>query len=60
MVLGARDDSFEGGNTWPDVPFFVPHLVEFWFARKHRNVWRYCPSTAWAKKRRLLFGPDEQ
>lgn len=57
MVLGARDDSYEGGSAWPDVPCFVPYLVEHWFARKHRSVWRFSPCTVWGKKRELMFGP---
>ncbi|PVH93774.1 hypothetical protein DM02DRAFT_619072 [Periconia macrospinosa] len=44
MVLGCADNKFEGGiHKFPPFPFFMPYLVDYWFANKHRGAWRFCP-----------------
>ncbi|KAH6717074.1 hemerythrin HHE cation binding domain-containing protein [Leptodontidium sp. MPI-SDFR-AT-0119] len=55
--LGANDTTFEGGihAWWPPFPFFVPYLVKFWYMRKHRGAWRFCPCDVFGKPRELAF-----
>ncbi|PMD50073.1 uncharacterized protein K444DRAFT_638277 [Hyaloscypha bicolor E] len=60
LVCGARDTTYEGGCSWPGFPFFVPYMVDYVFAGKHRSVWRFNPSTMQGKPRPLLFLPSEE
>jgi hypothetical protein len=60
LVLGAVDTAFEGGiHHWPPIPFFVPYLVDWVFARRHRGAWRFGPSDVYGKPRALQFLPKE-
>ncbi|MCJ1331890.1 hypothetical protein MMC10_008582 [Thelotrema lepadinum] len=55
-VLGCVDKTYEGGiHSFPPLPFFIPYLVQYWFAAKHRGAWRFCPSNMWGQPRPLAF-----
>lgn len=52
--LGCVDN-----REWvPPLPWFVPYLVKWWYSRRHRGAWRFCPSDFWGNPRRLRF--DEE
>ncbi|PVH81082.1 hypothetical protein DL98DRAFT_490466 [Cadophora sp. DSE1049] len=55
--LGANDTTFEGGihAWWPPFPFFIPYLVKYWYMRKHRGAWRFCPCDVFGEPRELEF-----
>ncbi|MCJ1408381.1 hypothetical protein MMC19_002456 [Ptychographa xylographoides] len=36
-VLGCADKTYEGGNTFPPAPFFVPYVIKYWFAAKNKG-----------------------
>ncbi|KAL8785858.1 MAG: hypothetical protein Q9195_008453 [Heterodermia aff. obscurata] len=56
LVFGTADRSFEGGmHDFPAVPFFVPYVIHYWFARRHRGAWRFNPCTMWRDRRELAF-----
>ncbi|KAK7897638.1 hypothetical protein LTR67_004267 [Exophiala xenobiotica] len=56
LVFGTADRTFEGGmHDFPSVPFFVPYIIHYWFARRHRGVWRFNPCTMWRDPRELAF-----
>jgi hypothetical protein len=57
--MGNVDWTYEGWNKFPELPFFVPYLVHYWFGRKYRSVWRFNPNTLLGEKRPLLFLPEE-
>lgn len=51
---------FQGGiHNFPAVPFFVPHIISYVFARKHRGSWRYNPCTLWRDRRELAFTDND-
>ncbi|KAF2742619.1 hypothetical protein M011DRAFT_472079 [Sporormia fimetaria CBS 119925] len=57
MVLGCADKTYEGGrHAFPPFPFFVPYLIDWWFAGYHRGAWRFCPCDMYGRPRELLFG----
>lgn len=57
--LGCNDIAFEGGkNYFPPFPWFVQIMVAWWYGMKHRGAWRFCPSDAYGRRRKPLFGPD--
>ncbi|KIX09295.1 uncharacterized protein Z518_00374 [Rhinocladiella mackenziei CBS 650.93] len=57
LVFGTADRSFEGGmHDFPSVPFFVPYVIHYWFARRLRGAWRFNPCTLWRDRRELAFG----
>lgn len=57
LVFGTADRSFEGGtHDFPSVPFFVPYVIHYVFARKHRGAWRFNPCTLWRDRRELAYG----
>ncbi|PMD19715.1 hypothetical protein NA56DRAFT_197819 [Hyaloscypha hepaticicola] len=55
IVLGSSDVNYEGGLDWPEVPGPIKALVYYWFERKYKGAWRFCPSTTWGERRQLLF-----
>lgn len=56
LVLGLSDRTYGGDiQDFPPVPWFLPYLVHYWFARKHTGAWRFCPSDMWSKPRELQF-----
>ncbi|KAK0264328.1 hypothetical protein LTS09_001806 [Friedmanniomyces endolithicus] len=60
LVFGTADRSFEGGiHDFPKVPFFVPYVIHYVFARAYRGAWRYNPCTLWRDPQELAFkGPS--
>jgi len=56
LVFGTADRSFEGGmHDFPSVPFFVPYVIHYLFARRYRGAWRFNPCTMWRDPRELAF-----
>ncbi|KIW11768.1 hypothetical protein PV08_09040 [Exophiala spinifera] len=56
LVFGTADRSFEGGrHDFPAVPFFVPYIIQYVFARRNRGVWRFNPCTIWRDPRELAY-----
>jgi hypothetical protein len=56
MVMGCADNKFEGGiHSFPPFPFFVPYLIDWWFASKYRGSWRFCPCDMHGTPRPLEF-----
>ena len=56
LVFGTADRSFEGGmHDFPAVPFFVPYIIQYYFARRHRGAWRFNPCTSLRDPRELTF-----
>ncbi|KAL9086285.1 MAG: hypothetical protein Q9165_007200 [Trypethelium subeluteriae] len=56
LVFGTADRSFEGGmHDFPPVPFFVPYVVHYLFARRYSGAWRFNPCTFWRDRRELAF-----
>jgi len=56
-VLGCADKTYEGGNPFPPLPFFIPYLVQYWFAAKNKGAWRFLPCDMWGRPRPLMFVP---
>lgn len=56
-ALGCVDRGFEDGlhKNFPPLPFFVPPLVDWWYARKHRGAWRFLPCDFYRDPRPLVF-----
>jgi hypothetical protein len=59
LGMGNVDWAFEGGNNFPEIPFFVPYLVHYVFGSRYRSVWRFNPNTLFGEKRPLVFLPRE-
>jgi hypothetical protein len=58
-ALGGNDRTFEGGkHNFPEFPFFVPYLVNYYYARKYRGAWRFCPCTMFGVPKELEFAKD--
>ncbi len=56
LVFGTADRTFEGGiHDFPKVPFFVPYVIHYVFARSYRGAWRYNPCTLWRDPQELAF-----
>lgn len=55
MVLGLRDITFRGGNTWPVMPPLSEYFVHYIFAWKHSGSWRFLPCDTWGTPRPLAF-----
>ncbi|CAI6339736.1 unnamed protein product [Periconia digitata] len=56
MVLGCADKTFEDGkHKFPPFPFFMPYLVDYWFAGTHRGAWRFCPCDMYGNPKPLAF-----
>lgn len=55
IVFGSADRTYEGGNDFPVVPFFVPYLVHYYFERQYQGSWRFNPCDTWGKPRPLQF-----
>lgn len=63
LAFGCMDRGFEGGRlNFPPAPAFVNYVVKYWFARKHKSVWRFNPCDMWGIPRPLFFLPknDEE
>jgi hypothetical protein len=57
LIFGTADRNFENGaHDFPAVPFFVPWVIHYVFARRHRGAWRFNPCTMWRERRELEFG----
>lgn len=58
-ALGAVDKTFEGGkHNFPPLPWFLPYLAKYYFARKHKGSWRFSPCTMFGIPRPLEFAKD--
>ncbi|ROV92482.1 hypothetical protein VSDG_06726 [Cytospora chrysosperma] len=57
-VLGTADKTYEGGNEFPPLPWFLPYLVKYWFAAGN-GAWRFSPCDFWGRPRPLAFGPSQ-
>ncbi|KXJ88328.1 hypothetical protein Micbo1qcDRAFT_190081 [Microdochium bolleyi] len=55
-VLGCADKTYEGGNDFPPLPWIMPYLVKYWFARGV-GAWRFNPCDFFGQPRPLCFGP---
>ncbi len=56
LFLGLVDADYEGGiQKFPDMPFFMPWIVRYWFARSHWGSWRFLPCDFWGRRRELQF-----
>ncbi|USP78801.1 hypothetical protein yc1106_06075 [Curvularia clavata] len=55
LIMGCLDKNYPGSEHFPPLPFFVPYLNAYWFARKHTGCWRFNPSDHWGKPRPLQF-----
>ncbi|GAM83325.1 hypothetical protein ANO11243_013120 [Dothideomycetidae sp. 11243] len=56
LVFGTADRNFEGGvHNFPAVPFFVPWIIHYVFARRYRGAWRFNPCTMWRDRQELAF-----
>ncbi|KAI0022981.1 hypothetical protein F4780DRAFT_777106 [Xylariomycetidae sp. FL0641] len=55
-VLGTADKTYEGGNTFPPLPWVMPYLVKYWFAAGN-GAWRFNPCDWWGQPRPLAFVP---
>lgn len=56
MVLGLCDKTFQGGNSWPEMPWYAPYMVDWIFGWTHRGAWRFLPSNIHGQPRKLVFG----
>jgi hypothetical protein len=57
MCVSSVDVDYEGGNTWPNLPFFFVFAIDWYFQKKHQSVWRFSPCDMHGHKRPLLFLP---
>lgn len=58
--LGGMDNTFEGGkHKWPPLPFFVPYLVKYVYARRFAGSWRFSPCTIFGQPKELPFAVEE-
>jgi hypothetical protein len=55
LVMGCADRAYEGGNNFPDAPWFAFYVIHYWMERKHSSVWRFNPSTTWGDRRPFYF-----
>ncbi|KAK0614642.1 hypothetical protein B0T14DRAFT_312022 [Immersiella caudata] len=59
FVMGCQDDTHlvDGRQiAFPELPFsLAPYLVEHVVARRHADVWRFCPSTFHGRPRKTEF-----
>lgn len=56
LVQGLSDRTCEGGiHDFSAVPWFLTHVMHYWFVRRHAGAWRSCPSDTWSRPRALLF-----
>jgi len=58
LAFGCQDLAFkiDGKDAvFPSVPFFVPYLVHFLYARKYRQLWKFNPSSSFRVRRELKF-----
>jgi hypothetical protein len=53
MLMGSFDATYEGKAVGLGFPWFLYYLVEYFFARKYRESWKFLPCTAWGKPRAL-------
>lgn len=56
-VLGCADKTYEGGNEFPPLPWVMPYVVKFWFARGV-GAFRFNPCDFFGKPQPLAFGPN--
>jgi hypothetical protein len=55
LFFGLVPAGYEDGiHRFPEVPFFVPWVVRFWFARAHWGAWRFLQCDFWARRRELV------
>ncbi|KAI0023077.1 hypothetical protein F4780DRAFT_777200 [Xylariomycetidae sp. FL0641] len=55
-VYGCADRTFEGGHTFPNLPWILPYLIKYWFALGN-GAWRFNPCDFWGRPRPLAFTP---
>ncbi|KAI9152275.1 hypothetical protein HJFPF1_09504 [Paramyrothecium foliicola] len=56
VVLGSADKTFNGGNSFPPLPFVMPYVIKYWFAAGN-GAWRFNPCDWWGRPRPLAFAP---
>ena len=59
VLLGASDRKYEGGNTFPDLPWGMEYAINYWFSRRRKGAWRFCPCDFWGRPRELVMLPKE-
>lgn len=52
-----NEKTFEGGENFPPLPFFIPYLIKYWFAAGN-GAFRFCPSDFFGQPRPLAFVGD--
>ncbi|KAF2022775.1 hypothetical protein EK21DRAFT_82445 [Setomelanomma holmii] len=55
LVLGCTDKGYPGSENFPPLPFIVPWLNAYWFARRHKGCWRFNPCDHWGRPKPLQF-----
>jgi hypothetical protein len=60
MVFGLCDRTFQGGNTWPEMPWGSEYVVNWVLWRRHSGAWRFLPSDGWRVPRDLEFLGDTE
>jgi hemerythrin-like domain-containing protein len=58
IVLGTADKTYEGGNTFPPLPWLMKFSLKWWFSRRNQGAWRFCPSDWESQPRPLEFLPQ--
>jgi hemerythrin-like domain-containing protein len=58
VVLGSADKTYEGGNSWPALPPFMPFLMNWWFSRRRKGAWRFSPCDLYGQPVPLKFLPQ--
>src|SRR5262249_4165301 len=63
--IGGQYDMIPGSLGWldnrewfPPFPWFMPYLVKWWYSRRYRGAWRFCPSDFWGNPRPLIFNEE--
>ncbi|KAI1807131.1 hypothetical protein F4811DRAFT_566995 [Daldinia bambusicola] len=59
VVLGCVDKTYEGGHPFPNMPWFLPYLVKYWFGAGN-GAWRFNPCDWWGQPRPLVFVPQTE
>jgi hypothetical protein len=55
LVMGLRDKTLEGGNNWPDIPWWAAYVIDWIFGWAHRGAWSFLPCDVHGTPRALPF-----
>lgn len=55
VLFGCIDKTSKGNESFPTVPFFLPWLNAYWYAKKNKGCWRFNPCDVWGQPRPLEF-----